>query len=97
MCRYLSGTCQRAAVYCAVAVFMSKFKKAPIVAQNNATIGAFFHLNIEELELLYSGGFTMTVENYNYRTSQIMLRNQFLRKYREILCRWTMSVALGNI
>lgn len=39
----------------------------------------------------------MTVENYNYRTSQIMLRNQCLRKYREILSRWTMSVALGNI
>lgn len=39
----------------------------------------------------------MTVENYNYRTSQIMLRNQFPGKCRETLSKWTMSVALGNI
>ena len=39
----------------------------------------------------------MTVENYNYRTSQIMLRNQFPGKCRETLSQWTMSIALGNI
>ena len=58
-------------------LFFLKFNKFTDSCTKRCNYRPLFLLNIEGFEPRYSGGFTMTVENYNYRTSQIMLRNQF--------------------
>ena len=52
-------------------------KFSHVVAQECATFVVWEPVCRRTCSLLHTGGLSMTEENYNYRTSQKLLRNQF--------------------